>query len=346
MDKRVTALGIIVLLFGVLFFALNISSQATTLAIDTFSWKATNLLLKGKLDVTVTVVNIVYTLTVKDVNGGADLAGQQVPTGTQINVIGTLIGSDNLPISGYPSVALNILPQGSIPEDGNQCWIGSSKTDAQGAFGGDGYLEVREDGWWSSYSGVGGEYIQNKNGADNPGCSAWATGNPVGKSFTVYAAISKTSFSETKTFSVIQGSIGCAVAGAVYIKASNEVQVHSGQTVRMPPSTTWRFVPSSGAASISTVTVFASGSGASQTFTFAKAQGGEWTGTVTLVTGTYTISLSAQCTGGGSKPLATLTVTVRDGPVELVTQLDLRWIAGIFIVLGVLTIGYGAYRKP
>jgi len=351
MDKRVAAIGVVILLSGLIFLALSASSQGTALAIDTVSWKASNLILKGKLDVTVTIVNVVYTLDLTNVNGGTSLVGQQVPVGTQINIVGTLIGSDNQPIDGYPAVALNIMPQGGTPEDGNQCWIGSSRTDSEGAFGVDGYLEVRADGWWSSYPGVGGDYVQNKNGADNPGCSAWATGNPVGKSFTIYAAITKTSFSDTKTFSVTQGNVGCSIAGATYIKGSNEVQVYPSQTIRMPSTTTWRFVPSSGADSISTMTVFASGSGTSQTFTLTKAQNGEWTGTVTLATGTYTVSLSAKCASGVSKSLATLSVTVREGPVEIINTFqeiwsNLQWLAGIFGVLGVVTIGYGMYRKP
>jgi len=350
MDKRVVAIGFVVLICGLLLIAVGVSSQGTALALNTFSWKASNLL-KRPLDVTVTVVNVAYTLDLKNVNGGADLAGQQVPIGTQINVVGTLIGSDDLPIDGYPAVALNIMPEGSTPEDGNQCWLGSSRTDSQGAFGVDGYLEVRADGWYSSYPGIGGDYIQNKNGAGNQGCAAWATDNPTGKSFTIYAAISTTSFSETKTFSVTQGAVGCSIAGAVYIKGSNEVQVYPSQTVRMPSSTTWRFVPSSGASSISTVTVFASGSGASQTFTLTKAQGGEWTGTVTLATGTYTVSLAAQCAGGASKSIATVSVTVREGPVEVIDVFgerfsSLQWLALIFGVPAVPIIGYGLYRKP
>ncbi len=347
MDKRIILTGIVVLLIGSIFFGLSMSSSSLVMALDSSTRKISGVaqLGKGPLDITVTVVTPSWTMDLVNTNTQASIVSQSVPLSTDISFKGRLLGTDGQPIPNY-WVTVNLLAQGKVAESGDQCWLGSAKTDANGYFGSGYYVEVRSDGWWSNYPGVDGAYIQTKNGAGNSGCKTWATQNPSGKTYSGYAAVSSTYYSSAPSFAVASAPPACAVTGTVYV---NDVVGSPGQSIRTPPQITWAFVTSS-ASLVNKVTLSWSGT-ASGSVDMTSVSSTKWSTTNTLAQGTYTVKMVVTCTAGGTNPVLSLDATVRPGGTEVIDTLqqmrdNLFWISIPFFAIGIVAVGYGAYRKP
>lgn len=347
MDKRVILAGIVFLLVGSVFLGFSMASSATVIALDSSTRQIPGVaqLVNGRLDITVVVVTPSWTMDLINTNTAVSIVGQTVPIGTDISFKGRLIGTDGQPIPNY-WVTVNLLAQGKVAESGDQCWAGSSKTDANGYFGSGYYIEVRADGWWSNYPGIDGAYVQTKNGAATPGCQTWATQNPAGKTYSGYAAVSSTYYSSAPSFTVASAPPACAVTGTVYV---NDVVSSPGQSIRTPPQITWAFVTSS-ASLVSKVTLSWSGT-ASGSVDMTSVSSTKWSTTNTLAQGTYTVKMVVTCTAGGTNPVLSLDATVRPGDTEVIDILQqmrdgLFWISIPFFAIGIVAVGYGAYRKP
>ena len=353
MDKRVIFAGIVFLLIGSVFLGFSMASSSTVIALDSSTRQIPGVaqLVNGRLDITVVVVTPSWSMDLINTNTAASIVGQTVPVGTDISFKGRLIGTDGQPIPNY-WVTVNLLAQGKVAESGDQCWLGSSKTDANGYFGSGYYVEVKADGWWSNYPGVDGAYIQTKNGAGNPGCQTWATQNPSSKTYSGYAAVSSTYYSSAPSFTVASAPPACAVTGDVYV---NGVTVSPSQSVRTPPQITWAFVTALTSTGISKVTVSWTGS-ATGSVDLATVSGqpvgsSKWAGTTTLAQGTYTVKMVVTCTAGGTNPVLSLDATVQPGGTEIIDTLqqmrdNLFWISIPFFAIGIVAVSYGAYRKP
>jgi len=347
MDKRVVASGFMVLLIAVVIFGVSISPSSVVMAIAN-QGRTTPIvanMMMGKLDLTVTIVAPSWIVDAVNTNTGASVKNTNVPLGTSISFSGTLTGSDGLAIAGY-WVALNLLSQGLNPESGSQCWIGSAQTNAQGKFGSGYYLQPKSDGWWSNYPGVDGAYIQTKNGAENFGCPVWATTNPLGLAYSVYAAVNPTYFSGVVPFRVAANVVSCSITGTVYI---NDVVVTAGASVRSPPAITFAFVPDSASSSlIQAVTLTGGPSGNA----LMSATGSKYVISQTWAIGTYVVAMVASCISGGTTPVLRMTATL-DSSLTTTTITDtLQQIRGQLAILtvgvglfGAIIIGYG-YKKP
>lgn len=347
MDKRIVAAGIILLIISLVFLGLSMSSSSLVMAIDNQS-RTTPIvgnLMRGTLDITVTVVTPSWTVDMVNTNTGVSVKNTNVRIGTSISFSGTLKGSDGLAIPNY-WVALNLLSSSLAPESGNQCWIGSAQTNSQGQFGSGYYLQAKTDGWWSNYPGVDGAYIQTKNGAGNPGCQAWATNNPAGHTYSTYAAVSAQYYSSLIPFTEIMDVSSCPITGTVYI---NDVAVATGASIRSPPAISAAFVPNTppSGTSIQAVTLTGAPSGNVP----MPLTGGKYVVSQTWSPGTYVVGMVVACTNGGTVPVLRMTATLdsTQGSTQVMNVIQeirnhwLIWGASIF-VLAAVVVGYG-YKK-
>jgi hypothetical protein len=343
LDKRIVASGIVVILIGLVFLGLSMAPSSTVIALDSSTRQipVVGQLGNGRLDITVVVVTPSWTMDLINTNTAASIVGQTVPIGTDISFKGRLIGTDGQPISNY-WVTVNLLLQGKVAESGDQCWLGSSKTDTNGYFGSGYYVEVRADGWWSNYPGVDGAYVQTKNGAGNPGCQTWATQSPSGKTYSGYAAVSSTYYSSASSFNV-GAPATCPVTGDIYV---NDVKVSTGATIRSPPSITFAFVPTSGASSIQSVTLKKATTDIAMPY---QSSGAKYVLSQTWTTGTYTVGVTVTCTSGATNKVLSMSMDVGGSTtqvVDLMQGIRANWaiFAGGVLALGVVGVVVG-YRK-
>ena len=336
MNKRIVGSGFVLLLVGLVFFGLSMSPSNLVMALDNMA---------ANLDITVTVVTPSWTVDIVNTNTGVSVKNTNVRIGTQISFSGTLMGSDGLPIANY-WVPLNLLASGLTPESGNQCWIGSAQTNAQGKFGSGYYVEVRADGWWSNYPGVEGAYVQTKNGASNAGCQTWATNNPTGHTYSGYAAVSTQYYSSVVPFWVIASTTSCPVTGTVDV---NGVAVATGASVRSPPAIDFEFFPNTlpSGVTIQAVTLTGTPSGnvpmpLTGSRYYVSFVNSPWPA------GQYVVGVVCACTNGGTTPVLRMTATLDSAQkstqlVDIVQQLRNNWLimAASICFLGIAITGYG-----
>jgi hypothetical protein len=342
--------GIIVLIIAFVFVGVAMADGSTVIAADSLTRQIPGVaqLVNGRLDITVTVVTPSWTMDLVNTNTAVSIVGTSVPIGTYISFKGRLIGTDGNAIPNY-WVTVNLLAQGKVAESGNQCWLGSAQTDSNGYFGSGYSVQVRSDGWFSTYPGVAnsdgsGNYVQTKNGAGNPGCQAWATTNPAGLTYSGYAAVSGTYYSSAPSFTVT-APVSCSVTGTVYV---NDVVVSPGNSIRTPPAIKWDFVTST-PSSVSKVTLSWSGT-ASGSVDMQSVSSGKWETSNTLAQGTYTVKMVVTCTVGGTTPVLSIDTTVRPGSTEVINIIqelrdNLLYISIPFFGLAAVLVGYGIRKE-
>jgi len=353
MDKRIVTGSLVLMLvaFSLLGLALY---RPITLDATLRTMPIVGNIMVGRLDIAVNEDDLTWgSDSLFDTNTGDSIVGERVAIGTKITFSGHLNTKDGQPVPNW-WVAVNLMRGTDVAESGNQCWLGSARTDAHGEFGVGYYFQPRSDGWWVNYpaDGYTEGYIQVRNGAGNLGCETWVTQNPnVIGGFYVYAALSPSFTTGWVAFTVGNTVL---VSGDTYI---NDVKVASGQSIRSPPAITVAFVPTSEASSIKKVLLVYRGT------TWATTGNKELTGSLctngpacgkytvalTLVPDTYSLQLQVATTTGVVYVL-TIETTISENaptePVDVVHQIQQNWVifCASLVIVSVVVAFYG-YRR-